>query len=242
MARVALAGVLSALVVVGSSAAATMPAFLLRDGQTRYLTPAEATTDALVRCVVDGSKLDARLSAPPSAGSTTGTQMWAHGGAELSIGQRPNGATELRCGSATAGTGFFGQSPDPYVIGQNGLALIQGRNRLAALERIYGAPGAVQSRPCRATWRTIGLAATFADDRCNAGSVLAGAVVQGARWRSLSGAQVGESVGKLLWDAQTARPLAHGRWLLASGGTSRHARLVAETSVGAVARLVLTGV
>jgi hypothetical protein len=96
--------------------------------------------------------------------------------------------------------------------------------------------------PCRATWRTSGLVATFAGATCRGDSVLVGAAVIDARWRSLSGAQIGEPVGKLLWDVQTAKQLSHGRWLIASGGTSGHARLVAVTSViGTVTQLVLTG-
>ena len=127
------------------------------------------------------------------------------------------------------------------MIGQNGLAAIRGPNRLSALERIYGSPGVTSSNPCRATWRAIRLVATFAGNSCTADSVLAGAVVEGSRWHSLSGAQVGESLAKMLWDAQSAKPLSHGRWLLASGGTTHHAKLVAVTSVGVVVRLVLTG-
>ena len=241
MARIALTVVLVLLAVAGSSAAATVPAFLLHDGQTRYLTPSEARPGTLVRCVTNGRSLDSRLGTP-AAGATNGSELFVGGGAKVSINQRPNGATEIVCGSATAGSGFFRRSPDRYVIGQNGLALIRGANRLSVLERIYGAPGVVRSKPCRATWRMSGLVATFAGGECRADSVLVGAVVIDSRWRSLSGAQISEPVAKLLWDVQSAKPLSHGRWLVASGGMSRHARLVAVTSVvGTVTKLVLTG-
>ena len=82
---------------------------------------------------------------------------------------------------------------------------------------------------------------TLAGSSCTDSSVLVGATVEGARWGSLRGVRVGDSVAKLLWEAQDAKRVAPDQWLLASGGTTHHARLVAVTSVGAVVRLVLTG-
>ncbi|HEY8705218.1 MAG TPA: hypothetical protein VIL98_10720 [Gaiellaceae bacterium] len=240
MARAAFAGVAAMFVVVGSCAAATLPAFSLRDGQTRYLLPAQARAGEVIRCISHGTWTDATMPGLPAAGVAGGNDAWRAGGPAISIGRRPNGATEIRCGSATSGSGFFGRVTR-YVIGQNGLGLIRGRNSLAVLERLYGRPSFASSAQCRATWRGIGLTATFGGGRCTDGSVLVGAVVEGSRWRSLRGVQVGDSVAKLLWEAQDAKAVAPGRWLLASGGASQHAKLVAVARSGTIVSLRLTG-
>jgi hypothetical protein len=239
MARFVLAGVV-AMVLAGSAAAAVSPPFVLRDGQTAYFLPGANT---VVRCVVHGAAIEVRLPRTgASAGGTTGSDRISRtGGASISTETRPNGASRVRCGSATAGTGFFGRSPNAYVIGKNGLDLIRGPNTLAALQRVYGRPVLSWYHECRATWKAIGLVVRFSYIRCGPRSVLANATARGLRWRSLDGVQVGDSVAKLAWEAQGAKPLGRGRWLLGSGGTSHHARLVAVTSVGAVARLVLSG-
>ena len=240
MARAALAGVVAMLVTVGSSAAVTLPALTLHDGQTRYLLPRQARAGEVIRCTAQGTWTDAPIPALLAAGMATGTDGWSGTGPAISIDRRPNGATEVRCGSATSGTGFFGRVT-PYMIGQNGLALIRGRNSLAALERIYGRPSSAAAAQCRAIWRGIGLTATFAGGRCTNGSLLVGAVVKGSRWRSLGGVRVGDSVAKLLWEAQDAKAVSPGRWLIASGGTSNHAKLVAVAHSGTVVRFQLTG-
>jgi hypothetical protein len=211
----------------------------LHDGQTRYLLPGQARTGAVVRCIAGSKISDAMIPNVPAGGSVGGTDGFSAGGPPISIDRRPNGATELRCGSATAGIGFFGPVT-PYVIGQNGLGLIRGRNTLAALKRVFGAPSTVSH--CRAAWRSIGLVATFAGASCTGASVLAGATVEGARWGSFRGVRVGDSVGRLLWQAQDAKRVAPGQWLIASGGTSHHAKLVAVTRSGKVAGFVLSGV
>jgi hypothetical protein len=239
VARFVLAGVV-VLLVAGSATAAVSPPFVLRDGQTAYFLPGE---NRVVRCVVRGVAIEVGLPRTGArAGGTTGSDLMSRkGGASISTETRPNGATRVSCGSATAGSGFFGRLSNPYVIGKNGLALIRGPNRLSTLERIYGrARTAVSGGRCRATWPAIGLVATFAG-RCTSGATLTGAVVEGTRWGSMTGVMVGDATAKMVWEAQGARPLSHGRWLLASGGVSHHARLVAETSVGAVVRLVLSG-
>ena len=227
------------LATAGSAAATTLPAFTLHDGQTRYLLPSQAHPGAVVRCVVGSRLIDTKIPGLPLAGSVGGTDAFGAGGVSISIDRRPNGATQLRCGTATAGSGFFGRSADPYVIGQNGLALIRGRNTLAALKATYGTPSSVSA--CRATWRAIGLVVTLAGSSCTDSSVLVGATVQGARWGSLRGVRVGDSVAKLLWEAQDAKRVALDRWLLASGGTSHHATLVAVARAGTIVSFVLTG-
>jgi hypothetical protein len=236
MARLALSGVIAMLVAVGASGAATMPAFLLKDGQTRYLLPSQVHVGEVIRCTVNGKRADMKM--PASTGAAD--WAWSNGGPTMSIDRRPNGATELRCGSAVSGTGTFQRLVDPYVIGQNGLALIRGRNTFAALKRTFGAPSTVSQ--CRAAWRSIGLVATFAGASCKDASVLTGATVEGARWGSLRGVRVGDSVGKLVWQAQDAKRVAPGQWLLASGGTSHRAKLVAVTRSGKVTSFVLSGV
>jgi hypothetical protein len=239
MARLALAGIVM-LVAAGSSAAATPHTITLHDGRTAYFLPGE---NVVVRCVVNGIALEVRLPKHASTGSSTGSDLHSRkGGASVSTETRPNGATEVRCGSATAGSGFFVRTPNPYVIGKNGLALIRGVNRLAALERVYGrARTTATGTGCRASWPSIGLVAAFTGG-CTSGARLAGAVVEEARWGTLNGVNVGDATAKMVWEAQGAKALSGGRWLLGSGGTSHHARLVAVTSVGAVVRLVLSGV
>jgi hypothetical protein len=239
VARFVVAGIL-ALLVAGSATAATSTPVVLSDGQTAYFLPGER---AVVRCVVHGVAIGVRLpQTGAAAGGTTGSDLMSRkGGASVSTETRSNGATEVRCGSATAGSGFFGRVSNPYVIGKNGLALIRGPNRLSTLERIYGRARTVDSDGrCRATWSPIDLVATFAG-RCRSGATLTGAVVAGTRWGSITGVMIGDATAKMVWEAQGAKPLSHGRWLLGSGGVSHHARLVAETSVGAVVRLVLSG-
>jgi hypothetical protein len=246
MRRAAFAAVAAMLVVAGSSVAATHPpAFSLRVGETRYLLPSEAHAGDVIRCgTVPGKTSEFRLPAAPPKGMTGGTDAWGVGRPAMSIERRPNGATEIRCGAAPSGSGFFGGSR-PYVIGNNGLGLIRGRNTLAALERLYGRPSSrsgASAAHCRVAWHAIGLVVTFAGGRCTPVSRLTGAVVEGTRWHALSGAQVGESVAKMAWDNQSAKLISPGRWLLASGGTSHHARLVAVASVtGGVVRFELTG-
>jgi hypothetical protein len=82
---------------------------------------------------------------------------------------------------------------------------------------------------------------TLAGSSCTGSSVLVGATVEGGRWGSLRGVRVGDSVAKLLWEAQDAKHIAPDRWLLASGGASHHAKLVAVARAGTVASFVLTG-
>lgn len=243
MTRCALGGIIALLLAAAPSTAATLPSFWLHDGQTRYLLPREARADAVVRCVADGQSTDAPMPPVPSERMVGGTDVVGANGPALSIDRRPNGATQLRCGTATAGSGFFGRVTKPFVIGQNGLGLIRGANHLASLERLYGQPSSrsAASGQCRAEWRNIGLRVSFAGQRCTDTSVLAGAVVRGDRWGSLNGARVGDSVAQILWLDQGARVVAPGRWLLASGGVSHTARLVAVAVRGKVVSLELTG-
>jgi hypothetical protein len=239
MARLALLAVVALLLAASAAAAATSLVVPLRDGQTAYFAPG---VRQVVRCSVNGVTLASRLSGQATPGTISGSDSVASkGGATMSVETRPNGASRVRCGSATAGTGFFGGSTNPYVIGKNGLDLIRGPNTLGALQRAYGRPVLFWHHECRAVWKAIGLVVRFSYIRCVPRSVLANATVSGVLWHSLSGVQVGDSVAKLAWEAQGAKPLGHGRWLLGSGGMSHHARLVAVTSVGAVVRLVLTG-
>lgn len=239
MARIVLAGVVLLLVVAGSSAAATMPAFWLHDGQTRYLLPSQARMGEVIRCTVNGKSIDAEVPTVPVPGVTSGDDTWSAGRPSISIDRRPNGATELRCGSATSGTGSFARLQDPYVIGQNGLGLIQGSNTLATLEGTFGKPSATSH--CSASWQRIGLVATFAATDCTDSSPLAGATVKGTRWGTLRGVRVGDSVARLLWQAQDAKRIAPTQWLLASGGSSHHAKLVAVIHAGKVVGFALTG-
>jgi hypothetical protein len=245
MRRAAFAGVATMFVFAGSAAAATHPpAYSLRLGETRYLLPSEAYAGVVIRCgTAPGKTSGFKLAGAPPKGTTEGTDAWGVGQPRMSIERRPNGATEIRCGAAASGSGFFGGSR-PYVIGNNGLGLIRGRNSLAAVEQLYGRPSSrsgASAAHCSVAWRSIGLVATFAGGHCTAAGTLTGAVVQGSRWHSLSGAQVGESIAQMVWNDQSAKHISPGHWLLASGGTSHHAKLVAVVSAGSVVRFELTG-
>jgi hypothetical protein len=73
-------------------------------------------------------------------------------------------------------------------------------------------------------WRAIALSVTFSAPACD---VLASATVTDPRWSSLSGAHVGDGVGKMAWFAEGAKPIVGSRnWQLATGRQYR-SKLVA---------------
>ncbi len=220
---------LAALAAAGSGAAASHPVVSLADGQIRFFVPGTLRTGDVVRC----DTLQVKLTAPPSPALSTGTYAWTKGGLSLQIERRPNGATEIACGTALAEPR---RATFPYVIGQNGLALIRGPNGLARLERVFGAgsrhPG---STTCRVTWPALGLQATFAGAHCRSGSILRTATVRGGKWSSLNGVQIGETVAEMRWQFPGTKRIssAHGHtvWLLSTAIASS-SQLFAVTGPG----------
>jgi hypothetical protein len=184
--------------------------------------------------MVNGREIDAEVPPTPATESIADL-AWVAGQRSVTIQRHPNGATQITCGAAGLSQGLPNRGTLPYVIGQNGLALIRGPNHLAALERIFGQPAAVRagtgSTHCSATWRKIALSATFAGRACTGNSVLLAATVSGSAWSSLTTVQIGDSVAQMSWEDPTAKAVStrNGQttWQLASGGASHNAKLLA---------------
>lgn len=190
-------------------------AVTLSGGQVRWFLPGELRTGEVVRCVVGAHAVTARVPPAPAA-AAGGIDAW-RAGATLRIDRRSSGATQVACGTAVEPR----TARPPYVIGQNGVGLIRGPNRPAALARLYGP---------RAGWPRLGLRVVLAPD---------GAArridVTGSRWTSLSGVRVGDPLARLLWQVPGAKRLAPGTWLLARGRNG--SRLLAFVGAAGVERL-----
>jgi len=201
----------------------------LTSGQTRWFLPGQLRSHKVVSCIDKGGTIDFAVPAAPAPGYANGTDAWDHAGRRISFDVHPNGAVEVHCG-AGAGVELPRRPTLPYVVGRNGLGLIRGPNTLAQVRRLYG-PGAATSggSACRVIWRSLGLTAAFAD--CTGRGLLVGATVTGAKWSSLSGVHVGDPVGRMVYEDQTAKLLSHthGRstWLLGGLGSKQRPRLLA---------------
>jgi hypothetical protein len=233
---VRLAGGVAALFLVaaGSAGAARQrPPVVLRDGETRWFAPGELRTGQPVVC----GGIRAILHAPPPAGEVAGDDAWSWsaGAPQLSIDRQPDGATEIRCGAAAPSR----RPMLPYVIGQNGVGLIRGKNRYGALTRLYGQPQQLEfSTTCRATWPAIGLVAAF-DGLCSSKSAaLTGAEVSGREWSSLSGVHIGDSLAEMRWQNPGAKQVSRDQWLLASGRGRHGSKLYALVAAGRVTAFV----
>src|SRR6185437_2669258 len=164
---------------------------------------------------------------PASGGSD-----WAWtGGVQMSIQRASNGAVEAACNTQLV---YRRRSTMPFVIGQNGVALIRGANHLSQLEQRYGRPTSthVTAGACTVEWARAGLQTTFRS--CSANAVLVRATASSAQWSSLTGVYVGEPLPRILFEAPYAKRVSTNRWRLAL--SHRHA-LIAELSHGRVARL-----
>lgn len=195
--------------------AIAVAAIVVHGGQTRFFLPGALHPGEKVTCRAKGQ---ATVGTVPS--TATGTDSLTVRGPQLDIDRRANGAIMIACGKTKAI--FPPKRTAPYVIGQNGLALIQGANTLSRLEQIYGKPS--EMKPCRALWRTIGLAVTFSGRNCD---VLDGANVTGSQWSSLSGVHIGDSVAKMVWLTQTRGHPAGGHVWVIGRGTQYRSELVA---------------
>jgi hypothetical protein len=187
-----------------------------------------------VRCIAGGHAAQAPVPAPPARDSVDYGVDWTAHGVKLQIARRSNGATQVACGDADV-------SPHrarlPYVIGQNGLALIRGQIRLAALSGRFGQPSRqTHGASCRAEWPALGLDAVFGGT-CDRGGLLRTATVTDPRWTSLLGVRVGDAVARMRWEVPGAKRAGVHRWQLSKALVS-NARLFATTGrAGRVVRL-----
>ena len=229
------------LAATGSVAAATGPAVSLSSGQIRYFLPGALHTGDTIRCVVHGKTIRANIPAPSAAGTSGADFLWKRGGASVQITRRTNGATEIACGTTLASP--IHRADMPYVIGQNGLGLIRGPNRLDRLEQLFGAASSLQSSAalCSAAWSSVGLRATFAGSGCTSGSILRSATVSGARWSSLNGIRIGETVAEMRWQSPGTKRIssAHGHavWLLSTAIASSSQLFAVTGPAGTVTSL-----
>jgi hypothetical protein len=208
--------------------AALAASVLLQSGEVQWFPPGTLRPAEIVRCSTAGGVVYARV---PNHGAAT----WGWTGhRRMSISRATNGAVEVACNAQLARRRIPRM---PYVIGQNGVALIRGANHRSQLERRYGPPSKTHpsAAGCAVAWQQAGLRATFAS--CAADAVLVRAAVTSSRWSSLDGVYVGEPLPRVLFEAPYAKRLGVNRWRLAlSHGHS----LVAAIANGRVAQLVAT--
>lgn len=202
---------------------------VLQAGQVQWFMPGALRPAEIVRCSVAGRVVYARV---PNRGAAA----WGWTGhVRMSISRATNGAVEVACNAQLAPRRL---PTMPYVIGQNGVALIRGAVHLSQLEHRYGRPAGKRASAgaCRVVWPRVGLRTTLTS--CSADAVLMRAEATSTRWSSLSGVHVGDPLARVLFEAPSSRRLSANRWRLAS--SHRHS-LVAEIGAdGRVARLVAT--
>jgi hypothetical protein len=187
-------------------------------GQTQWFMPGVVRAGDVVACG------PSRVRVPTLTNGGT-DWSWSKGRPQVSFAAR-NDALAIACGTTVP---VFRPWTMPYVIGQNGLALIRGKNTLGGLERKYGKPTGTQpgAGMCVVSWLRIGLHAIFRGNRCASASVLGSATVSGSRWSALAGVHVGDSVARLVWEVAAAKRLSPMHWKIAT-------RLVAVVSNGKV--------
>jgi hypothetical protein len=208
--------------------AAVAASVVLQAGQVQWFLPGVLQPGQVVRCSIVGRVVSAKV---PASGS--GDWAWK-GHAQMSIQRVANGAVEAACN-----TQLVNRRPTtmPFVIGQNGVALIRGANHLAQLEQRYGSPTSTHASggSCKVVWQRVAMQATFTS--CAATAVLMHAAVTSNRWSSLTGVFVGEPLPRVLFEAPSAKRVGANRWRLAL--SHRHS-LVADIADGRVVRLVAT--
>lgn len=205
--------------------AALAASVLLQSGEVQWFPPGTLRPAEIVRCSTAGGVVYARV---PNHGAAT----WGWTGhRRMSISRATNGAVEVACNAQLARRRIPRM---PYVIGQNGVALIRGLDHLGQLERRYGRPSSTRRRSgCTVVWSRAGLWARFTS--CTASATLVRATATSTRWSSLGGVHVGDPLARMLFDAPYAKRLGGKRWRLAL--SHRHS-LVAVISHGRVVRLV----
>jgi len=209
--------------------AALAASVVLQAGQVQWFLPGTLQPGQVVRCSIVGRVVSAKVPA-------SGAGQWAWTGhAQMSIERASNGAVEASCNAQLI---HRRPSTMPFLIGQNGVALIRSTNHLSQIEKRYGGPTSRRASggACTVVWERAALHATFTS--CAPGGVLVRAAVTSARWSSLNGVYVGEPLARVLFEAPYSKRLSVNRWRLA---LSHHHSLVAEIgAAGRVARLVAT--
>jgi len=209
--------------------AAVAASVVLHAGQVQWFLPGTLRPGQVVRCAIASRVVYARV---PNVGSAD----WAWTGhVRMSISRASNGAVEVACNAQLARR----RSPTmPYVIGQNGVALIRGANHLGQLKRRYGRPTSTHASPgaCTVVWGRSGLRTAFSS--CSAKAVLAHATVTSKRWSSLTGVHIGDSLPRLRFEAPHAKRLSANHWRLAL--SHGHSLVAVLGAGGRVARLVAT--
>jgi hypothetical protein len=179
-----------------------------------------------------------RLTVPrPTSARDAGSGFFTGGSIGASIASRPNGAVEVDCNVSEAPPN---RMTVPYVVGRNGLGLIRGPNTLARVRKLYGF-GIVHrdAGVCRVSWPAQSLVGTFAS--CATSSVLIRATVADARWSSLNGVHIGDSLARMLWQDQGAFRSTADAWVLGGVGRKHPPRLLAYLSrLGTVTALVVS--
>jgi hypothetical protein len=215
---------------------AAAPAPRLHSGEREWFAPGRLPVGAHVVCEAAGHAM--RLTVPrPTSARDAGSGFFTGGSIGASIASRPNGAVEVDCNANEAPPNRI---TVPYVIGRNGLGLIHGANTLARVRKLYGLGIAHHDAGmCRVSWPAQGLVGTFAS--CASSSVLVRATVAGARWSSLNGVRIGDSLARMLWQDQGAFRLTAGAWVLGGVGRTHSPRLLAYVSrLGIVTALVVS--
>jgi hypothetical protein len=205
--------------------AALAASVVLQSGEVHWFLPGTLRPAEVVHCSTAAGVVYGRV---PNHGSAT----WAWTGhRHMSISRATNGAVEAACNAQLAGR----RIPRlPYVIGQNGVALIRGIDRLGQLERRYGRPSSTRRRSsCTVVWARAGLWARFTS--CSASARLVRATATSTRWSSLNGVHIGDPLARMLFEAPYAKRLGPNHWRLAL--SHRHS-IVAVTSHARVVRLV----
>jgi hypothetical protein len=207
--------------------AAVAASVVLHAGQVQWFLPGTLRPSQVVRCSVAGRVVSARV---PNIGSAD----WGWTGhVRMSMSRASNGAVEVACNTKLAQR----RRPTmPYVIGQNGVALIRGTNRLAHLKQRYGRPTRVHKSgaTCTVVWGRTGLWAAFTS--CSADAPLLHATATSTRWSSLGGIHVGEPLPRMLFEAPYAKRLSANHWRLAF--SHGHSLVAVLGAGGRVVRLV----
>jgi hypothetical protein len=215
---------------------AAVPAPTLHSGERAWFVPGRLPVGAHVVCKAGGHAMRLTVPAPTSA-RNVGSGFFTGGGIGASIASRPNGAVEVDCNVSQAPPNRL---TVPYAVGRNGLGLIHGPNTLARVRKLYGFGTAHgNDGMCRVRWPAQGLVGTFAS--CASSSVLIRATVADARWSSLNGVHIGDSLARMLWQDQGAVRLTADAWVLGGVGRSNSPRLLAYVSrLGIVTALVVS--
>jgi hypothetical protein len=226
---------MTSVALAAAALLATAPAPTLHSGERQWFAPGRLPVGARVVCKAGGQAISLTVPAATSA-QDAGSGSFTGGGIGASIATRRNGAVEVDCNTTTATSRRLDL---PFVASKNGLGLIRGANTIGRLRRLYGPGDAKPVAGCRVAWPALGLVATFTS--CTGTGALVRATITGQRWSSLNGVQIGDSIGRMLWQDQGARRIGAGTWALGGRGVKRPPRLLAYVSrLGVVTSFVVS--